>query len=173
MQHIFILHYAAYGTLSGGSTMTFFRDSKIKTYQRMWDYMENKKPSVFVKNYDEGVARVKKVRFSPRFLTRGLTKRCRLSWLTNSAPRIWAQMRGEGGRGLRGLSQGVLLCTWSSWPYRNRSFFEDFDTLYLEKEPSFLKKIVNNSHGTMKIIKDRYILKLVADFFVNYLLFKL
>jgi hypothetical protein len=45
--------------------MTFFRDSKIKTYQRMWDYMENKKPSVFVKNYDEGVARVKKVRFSP------------------------------------------------------------------------------------------------------------
>ena len=41
--------------------MTFFRDSKIKTYQRMWDYMENKKPSVFVKNYDEGVARVKKV----------------------------------------------------------------------------------------------------------------
>jgi hypothetical protein len=52
---------AAYGTLSGGSTMTFFRDSKIKTYQRMWDYMENKKPSVFVKNYDEGVARVKKV----------------------------------------------------------------------------------------------------------------
>jgi ionotropic kainate glutamate receptor 2 len=43
--------------------MTFFRDSKIKTYQRMWDYMENKKPSVFVKNYDEGVARVKKVGF--------------------------------------------------------------------------------------------------------------
>ena len=25
----------AYGTLSGGSTMTFFRDSKIKTYQQM------------------------------------------------------------------------------------------------------------------------------------------
>jgi hypothetical protein len=55
--------FTAYGTLSGGSTMTFFRDSKIKTYQRMWDYMENKKPSVFVKNYDEGVARVKKVGF--------------------------------------------------------------------------------------------------------------
>jgi len=50
----------AYGTLSGGSTMTFFRDSKIKTYQKMWDYMEYKKPSVFVKNYDEGVKRVKK-----------------------------------------------------------------------------------------------------------------
>ena len=52
----------AYGTLSGGSTMTFFRDSKIKTYQKMWDYMEYKKPSVFVKNYDEGVKRVKKVK---------------------------------------------------------------------------------------------------------------
>ena len=52
----------AYGTLSGGSTMTFFRDSKIKTYQKMWDYMEYKKPSVFVKNYDEGVKLVKKVK---------------------------------------------------------------------------------------------------------------
>ena len=41
--------------------MTFFRDSKIKTYQQMWDYMENKRPSVFVKNYDEGVKRVRKV----------------------------------------------------------------------------------------------------------------
>ena len=28
----------------------------------MWSYMETKKPSVFVKNYDEGVARVKRVR---------------------------------------------------------------------------------------------------------------
>ena len=25
-----------YGTLLGGSTMTFFRDSKIETYQKMW-----------------------------------------------------------------------------------------------------------------------------------------
>ncbi len=28
----------------------------------------------------------------------GYTKRCRLSWLTNSALCIWAQKRGEGGR---------------------------------------------------------------------------
>ena len=27
-----------YGTLLGGSTMTFFRDSKIETYQKMWRY---------------------------------------------------------------------------------------------------------------------------------------
>ena len=51
----------AYGTLSGGSTMTFFRDSKILTYQKMWDYMEHRRPSVFVKNYEEGVKRVRKV----------------------------------------------------------------------------------------------------------------
>ena len=49
-----------YGTLSGGSTMTFFRDSKIPTYQKMWDYMEHKRPSVFVKNYEEGVKRVRR-----------------------------------------------------------------------------------------------------------------
>ncbi len=36
----------------------------------------------------------------------GVTKRCRLSWLTNSAfVGIWAQMRG--------LSQRIQLCTWS------------------------------------------------------------
>ncbi|XP_022237656.1 glutamate receptor ionotropic, kainate 2-like isoform X1 [Limulus polyphemus] len=47
----------AYGTLEGGSTMTFFRDSKIETYQKMWRFMENR-PSVFVSSYEEGVERV-------------------------------------------------------------------------------------------------------------------
>ncbi|KAF2357618.1 Ionotropic glutamate receptor L-glutamate and glycine-binding domain [Trinorchestia longiramus] len=48
----------AYGLVNSGSTMTFFRDSKIETYQKMWRFMENKKPSVFVRSYDEGVRRV-------------------------------------------------------------------------------------------------------------------
>ncbi|XP_050735259.1 glutamate receptor ionotropic, kainate 2-like isoform X6 [Eriocheir sinensis] len=47
-----------YGSLAGGTTTTFFRDSKIETYQKMWRFMENKKPSVFVPSYDEGVRRV-------------------------------------------------------------------------------------------------------------------
>ncbi|UYV80327.1 GRIK1, partial [Cordylochernes scorpioides] len=47
----------AYGTLEGGSTMTFFRDSKIETYQKMWRYMESR-PDVFVSSYDEGKAKV-------------------------------------------------------------------------------------------------------------------
>uniref|UniRef100_A0A8D8YFR0 Glutamate receptor ionotropic, kainate 2 n=1 Tax=Cacopsylla melanoneura TaxID=428564 RepID=A0A8D8YFR0_9HEMI len=47
-----------YGTLSGGSTQTFFRDSKIEIYQKMWRYMESKRPSVFVPDYEEGVKRV-------------------------------------------------------------------------------------------------------------------
>ncbi|XP_055931528.1 glutamate receptor ionotropic, kainate 2-like isoform X2 [Argiope bruennichi] len=47
----------AYGTLEGGSTMTFFRDSKIETYQKMWRFMENR-PSVFVSDYEEGIKRV-------------------------------------------------------------------------------------------------------------------
>ncbi|XP_064104775.1 glutamate receptor ionotropic, kainate 2-like [Macrobrachium nipponense] len=47
-----------YGIQRSGSTMTFFRDSKIETYQKMWRFMENKKPSVFVHSYDEGVRRV-------------------------------------------------------------------------------------------------------------------
>ncbi len=42
---------------------------------------------------------------------KGVTKRCRLSLLTNSALVIRVQMRGEGGGELRGLSQWVQLCT--------------------------------------------------------------
>lgn len=30
----------AYGTLESGSTMSFFRDSRIATYEKMWRYME-------------------------------------------------------------------------------------------------------------------------------------
>ncbi|KAH8384925.1 hypothetical protein KR200_007478 [Drosophila serrata] len=48
----------SYGTLEGGSTMTFFRDSKIGIYQKMWRYMENRKASVFVKTYEDGITRV-------------------------------------------------------------------------------------------------------------------
>ncbi|EDW83543.2 uncharacterized protein Dwil_GK13656 [Drosophila willistoni] len=48
----------SYGTLEGGSTMTFFRDSKIGIYQKMWRYMENRKSNVFVKTYEDGIKRV-------------------------------------------------------------------------------------------------------------------
>ncbi|XP_060534775.1 glutamate receptor ionotropic, kainate 2 [Cylas formicarius] len=48
----------AYGTLEGGSTMTFFRDSKIGIYQKMWRFMESRNPPVFVKSYEEGIQRV-------------------------------------------------------------------------------------------------------------------
>ncbi|XP_075217628.1 glutamate receptor ionotropic, kainate 2-like isoform X11 [Lycorma delicatula] len=48
----------SYGTLDSGSTMTFFRDSMIETYKKMWRFMENKKPSVFVPTYEEGIRRV-------------------------------------------------------------------------------------------------------------------
>ncbi|CAI6362581.1 unnamed protein product [Macrosiphum euphorbiae] len=48
----------AYGTLDSGTTMTFFRDSMIETYKKMWAYMQKKKPSVFVKSYNDGIERV-------------------------------------------------------------------------------------------------------------------
>nr|XP_033770635.1 glutamate receptor ionotropic, kainate 5 isoform X1 [Geotrypetes seraphini]XP_033770636.1 glutamate receptor ionotropic, kainate 5 isoform X1 [Geotrypetes seraphini] len=47
-----------YGTIHGGSTMTFFQNSRYQTYQRMWNYMHSKQPSVFVKSTEEGIARV-------------------------------------------------------------------------------------------------------------------
>jgi ionotropic kainate glutamate receptor 2 len=38
--------------------MYLSQDSKIGIYQKMWKFMESKKPSVFVSTYDEGVKRV-------------------------------------------------------------------------------------------------------------------
>ncbi|XP_054443549.1 glutamate receptor ionotropic, kainate 4 [Pteronotus mesoamericanus] len=47
-----------YGTIHGGSSMAFFQNSRYQTYQRMWNYMYSKQPSVFVKSTEEGIARV-------------------------------------------------------------------------------------------------------------------
>ena len=40
--------------------MTFFRDSKIDVYKKMWKFMESSRPAVFVKDYEQGIARVKR-----------------------------------------------------------------------------------------------------------------
>ncbi|XP_067614580.1 glutamate receptor ionotropic, kainate 2-like [Eurosta solidaginis] len=48
----------SYGTLESGSTMTFFRDSILQTYRKMWRSMENKKSTVFTTTYEEGIRRV-------------------------------------------------------------------------------------------------------------------
>ncbi|KAH8252383.1 hypothetical protein KR038_000242, partial [Drosophila bunnanda] len=48
----------SYGTLDSGSTMTFFRDSMIETYKKMWRSMDNKKPSAFTTTYEDGIRRV-------------------------------------------------------------------------------------------------------------------
>ncbi|XP_045499036.1 glutamate receptor ionotropic, kainate 2-like [Colias croceus] len=57
-----------YGTVVGGSTSSFFKRSNVSTYQRMWAAMESARPSVFVKNNDEGVERVLKGKRSYAFL---------------------------------------------------------------------------------------------------------
>ncbi|XGW09100.1 hypothetical protein V3C99_011423, partial [Haemonchus contortus] len=48
-----------YGTLKSGSTMDFFRESRIPIYERMWSIMESSSPTVFVNSSKEGIARVK------------------------------------------------------------------------------------------------------------------
>ncbi|CAK1585391.1 unnamed protein product [Parnassius mnemosyne] len=57
-----------YGTVNGGSTFSFFKRSNVSTYQRMWGAMESARPSVFVKNNDEGVERVLKSKRDYAFL---------------------------------------------------------------------------------------------------------
>ncbi len=38
-----------YGCLNGGSTQQFFQESKIQTYERMWNFMSNN-PENFVRS---------------------------------------------------------------------------------------------------------------------------
>ncbi|CAF0769478.1 unnamed protein product [Brachionus calyciflorus] len=48
-----------YGSVRSGSTENFFKESKIQTYERMWNFMSSN-PDVFVKSTEEGIERVKK-----------------------------------------------------------------------------------------------------------------
>lgn len=48
-----------YGGMMGGSTLSFFKESNVSTYQKMWAVMEAN-PSVFVRDNDEGFDRVER-----------------------------------------------------------------------------------------------------------------
>lgn len=47
-----------YGLLKDGSTQSFFSNSNLTVYQRMWQNMIETQPSVFVMSNTDGVARV-------------------------------------------------------------------------------------------------------------------
>ncbi|XP_041067974.1 glutamate receptor ionotropic, kainate 1-like [Carcharodon carcharias] len=47
-----------YGAVRDGSTMTFFKKSKISTYEKMWAFMNSRKQTALLKNNDEGIQRV-------------------------------------------------------------------------------------------------------------------
>ncbi|XP_077977877.1 glutamate receptor ionotropic, kainate 2-like [Glandiceps talaboti] len=47
-----------YGTLADGSTAAFFQNSEIEIYSRMFNFMEGRTPSVYVKTTHEGIQRV-------------------------------------------------------------------------------------------------------------------
>uniref|UniRef100_A0A452J1D8 Glutamate receptor n=1 Tax=Gopherus agassizii TaxID=38772 RepID=A0A452J1D8_9SAUR len=47
-----------YGAVRDGSTMTFFKKSKISTYEKMWAFMSSRQQTALVKNNDEGIQRV-------------------------------------------------------------------------------------------------------------------
>ncbi|XP_043920916.1 glutamate receptor ionotropic, kainate 2 isoform X2 [Protopterus annectens] len=47
-----------YGAVEDGATMTFFKKSKISTYDKMWAFMSSRSQSVLVKNNEEGIQRV-------------------------------------------------------------------------------------------------------------------
>lgn len=47
-----------YGTVEGGSTQSFFKESNYSTYKKMWMQMSTTRPTVFESNNADGVKRV-------------------------------------------------------------------------------------------------------------------
>ncbi|XP_055500460.1 LOW QUALITY PROTEIN: glutamate receptor ionotropic, kainate 1 [Leucoraja erinacea] len=47
-----------YGAVRDGSTITFFKKSKISTYEKMWAFMNSRKQTAFLKKNEEGIQRV-------------------------------------------------------------------------------------------------------------------
>uniref|UniRef100_A0A9J7Z7L0 Glutamate receptor n=1 Tax=Cyprinus carpio carpio TaxID=630221 RepID=A0A9J7Z7L0_CYPCA len=47
-----------YGVVEDGATMTFFKKTKISTYDKMWEFMNSRRQSVIVKSVEEGIHRV-------------------------------------------------------------------------------------------------------------------
>ncbi|CAF93180.1 unnamed protein product [Tetraodon nigroviridis] len=47
-----------YGAVEDGSTMAFFKKTKISTYDKMWEFMSSRRHTVMVKSVEEGIRRV-------------------------------------------------------------------------------------------------------------------
>ncbi|XP_069751924.1 glutamate receptor ionotropic, kainate 3-like [Narcine bancroftii] len=47
-----------YGVVKDGSTMTFFKRSKISTFEKMWAFMSSRQQTALVKSNEEGIQRV-------------------------------------------------------------------------------------------------------------------
>ncbi|KAK6975687.1 Glutamate receptor 2 [Biomphalaria glabrata] len=48
-----------YGIISNGSTEEFFKNSNVPVYSKMWSFMKDSEPSVFVSSTNEGIQRVR------------------------------------------------------------------------------------------------------------------
>ncbi|CAB1424146.1 unnamed protein product [Pleuronectes platessa] len=46
-----------YGVVEDGATMTFFKKTKISTYDKMWEFMNSRRQLVVVKDVEEGIQR--------------------------------------------------------------------------------------------------------------------
>ena len=54
-------------------TVVFFQTSSIPVYEKMWAFMDNAAPSIFVKSTEEGVAKVRELNGRYAFLVESTT----------------------------------------------------------------------------------------------------
>ncbi|GMT37511.1 hypothetical protein PFISCL1PPCAC_28808 [Pristionchus fissidentatus] len=73
----------SFGSIYGGSTMQFFQYSRLETFKRIWERMENATPSSFVESNDQGVERVYVFLMESASLEYEVTQNCNLTRVGN------------------------------------------------------------------------------------------
>ncbi|GMR60477.1 hypothetical protein PMAYCL1PPCAC_30672, partial [Pristionchus mayeri] len=73
----------SFGSIYGGSTMQFFQYSRLETFKRIWEGMENATPSSFVESNDQGVQRRYVFLMESASLEYEVTQNCNLTRVGN------------------------------------------------------------------------------------------
>ena len=100
-----------YGAVKGGSTENFFRESKIDTYRRMWQSMQNSE-NIWTRNNSEGIQRIRQAAGKYAYLMESVS----LEYIVRGPLNKDCDLRQVGGL----LdSKGYGIATQRESPYRD------------------------------------------------------
>ncbi|CAB1340518.1 unnamed protein product [Coregonus sp. 'balchen'] len=130
-----------YGVVEDGSTMTFFKKTKISTYDKMWEFMNSRRTSVIVKNIDAGIQRVLTSDYA--FLMESTT----IEFVTQRNCNL-TQIGGlidSKAYGVRVRFENVL----EEVTHYTPGYMEEMDSIFDQSQEEERKRITNNESQTV------------------------